>query len=39
MRFAAAVADANATINKPYKIEYSVRLEHFQYNTKKLQNK
>jgi diguanylate cyclase (GGDEF)-like protein len=35
MRFAAAVADANATINKPYKIEYSVGLEHFQYNTKK----
>jgi GGDEF domain-containing protein len=35
MRFTAAVEDANATMNKPYTIEYSVGLEHFQHNTEK----
>lgn len=34
-RFAVAVAEANTTINKPYKIEYSVGVEHFQYDTPK----
>jgi diguanylate cyclase (GGDEF)-like protein len=34
-RFAAAVAEANATMNKPYKIEYSVGLVNFQHDTKK----
>jgi diguanylate cyclase (GGDEF)-like protein len=34
-RFAVAVEEANATMNKPYKIEYSVGLEHFQHDTKK----
>jgi diguanylate cyclase (GGDEF)-like protein len=34
-RFAAAVAEANATMNKPYTIEYSVGLENFQHDTKK----
>ncbi|NNE63200.1 MAG: sensor domain-containing diguanylate cyclase [Gammaproteobacteria bacterium] len=34
-RFALAVKEANATINKPYKIEYSVGLEHFPHDTKK----
>jgi diguanylate cyclase (GGDEF)-like protein len=34
-RFAAAVAEANATMNKPYKIEYSVGFENFQHDTKK----
>lgn len=33
-RFAVAVAEANATMNKPYKIEYSVGLENFQHDTK-----
>jgi diguanylate cyclase (GGDEF)-like protein len=32
-RFAVAVDEANATINKPYKIEYSVGVEHFQHDT------
>jgi diguanylate cyclase (GGDEF)-like protein len=35
VRFATAVEDANATMNKPYKIEYSVGLEYFQHDTKK----
>jgi diguanylate cyclase (GGDEF)-like protein len=34
-RFAAAVAEANATMNKPYKIGYSVGLVNFQHDTKK----
>jgi diguanylate cyclase (GGDEF)-like protein len=34
-RFTAAVAEANATMNKPYKIEYSVGFENFQHDTKK----
>ncbi|MEP7706454.1 sensor domain-containing diguanylate cyclase [Paraglaciecola sp. 25GB23A] len=34
-RFAVAVAEANATINKPYKIEYSVGVEHFKHDTTK----
>lgn len=34
-RFALAVEETNATINKPYKIEYSVGVEHFQYDTAK----
>jgi diguanylate cyclase (GGDEF)-like protein len=34
-RFAEAVEEVNNTINKPYKIEYSVGLEHFQHDTKK----
>tara|TARA_R110002167_G_scaffold339500_1_gene547243 strand:- start:10362 stop:11315 length:954 start_codon:yes stop_codon:yes gene_type:complete len=34
-RFALAVAEANATINKPYKIEYSVGVEHFKHDTTK----
>jgi len=34
-RFAAAVEEANATMNKPYKIEYSVGLEHFEHDTEK----
>jgi len=33
-RFAVAIEEANATLNKPYKIEYSVGLVHFQHNTK-----
>lgn len=33
-RFALAVDQANATLNKPYKIEYSVGLEHFEHDTK-----
>jgi diguanylate cyclase (GGDEF)-like protein len=32
-RFALAIEEANATLNKPYKIEYSVGLEHFQHDT------
>jgi diguanylate cyclase (GGDEF)-like protein len=32
-RFAAAIDEANATINKPYKIEYSVGVEHFHHDT------
>jgi diguanylate cyclase (GGDEF)-like protein len=32
-RFAAAVKEENAKMNKPYQIEYSVGLVHFQYNT------
>ena len=28
-----AIEEANATLNKPYKIEYSVGLEHFQHDT------
>ncbi|MFT5665299.1 MAG: diguanylate cyclase (GGDEF)-like protein, partial [Gammaproteobacteria bacterium] len=34
-RFAAAIAEANAAMNKPYKIEYSVGLAHFKYDTNK----
>jgi diguanylate cyclase (GGDEF)-like protein len=34
-RFAKAVEQANATMNKPYKIEYSVGVEYFQHDTKK----
>jgi diguanylate cyclase (GGDEF)-like protein len=34
-RFAAAITRANTTLNKPYKIEYSVGVEHFQYDVKK----
>ena len=34
-RFAAAIDEANATINKPYKIEYSVGVEHFHHDTEK----
>jgi len=34
-RFDVAVEEANTTMNKPYKIEYSVGLVHFQHNTKK----
>lgn len=34
-RFAASVETANAAMNKPYKIEYSVGVEHFQSDTKK----
>jgi diguanylate cyclase (GGDEF)-like protein len=34
-RFAVAVDAANATINKPYKIEYSVGVEHFHHDTEK----
>ncbi|MFT4746104.1 MAG: diguanylate cyclase (GGDEF)-like protein [Congregibacter sp.] len=34
-RFDVAVEEANVTMNKPYKIEYSVGLVHFQHNTKK----
>nr|WP_297347014.1 sensor domain-containing diguanylate cyclase [uncultured Glaciecola sp.] len=34
-RFAKAVEQANATINKPYEIEYSVGVEYFQHDTKK----
>jgi len=34
-RFAVAVEEANATMNKPYKIEYSVGLEHFEHDTEK----
>jgi len=33
-RFAVTIEEANATLNKPYKIEYSVGLVHFQHNTK-----
>jgi diguanylate cyclase (GGDEF)-like protein len=33
-RFAVAIEEANATLNKPYKIEYSLGLVHFQHNTK-----
>jgi diguanylate cyclase (GGDEF)-like protein len=35
VRFARAVAAANATMNKRYKIEYSVGLKHFEHDTKK----
>jgi diguanylate cyclase (GGDEF)-like protein len=34
-RFAVAVAEANTIINKPYKIEYSVGVEHFKHDTTK----
>jgi diguanylate cyclase (GGDEF)-like protein len=34
-RLAGAVEEANATMNKPYKIEYSVGIEHFQHDTEK----
>jgi diguanylate cyclase (GGDEF)-like protein len=34
-RFDVAIKEANATMNKPYKIEYSVGLVHFQHNTEK----
>ncbi len=34
-RFEVAIREANATMNKPYKIEYSVGLVHFQHNTEK----
>ncbi|EBA00619.1 sensor domain-containing diguanylate cyclase [Marinobacter sp. ELB17] len=34
-RFAEAVKETNATMNKPYKIEYSVGIEHFQHDTTK----
>jgi diguanylate cyclase (GGDEF)-like protein len=34
-RFAEAVEEANATMNKPYKIEYSVGIENFQKDTAK----
>jgi diguanylate cyclase (GGDEF)-like protein len=34
-RFAVAVEEENAAMNKPYKIEYSVGLVHFQHNTEK----
>ena len=34
-RFAAAIAEANETLNRPYKIEYSVGLAHFQHDTDK----
>jgi len=34
-RFAVAIDQANATMNKPYIIEYSVGQEHFQYDTEK----
>jgi diguanylate cyclase (GGDEF)-like protein len=34
-RFEVAIEEANATMNKPYKIEYSVGLVHFQHNTEK----
>jgi GGDEF domain-containing protein len=34
-RFAVAIEAANATINKPYKIEYSVGVEHFQHDSTK----
>jgi diguanylate cyclase (GGDEF)-like protein len=34
-RFAAAIAETNAAMNKLYKIEYSVGLAHFQYDTNK----
>ncbi len=34
-RFDVAVEEANVTMNKPYKIEYSVGLVHFQHSTKK----
>lgn len=33
-RFAEAVAEANETINKPYKIEYSVGVKHFAHGSK-----
>ncbi|MFT7492465.1 MAG: diguanylate cyclase (GGDEF)-like protein [Pseudohongiellaceae bacterium] len=35
-RFAAAVEENNKTANKPYNIEYSVGLKHFEHDTKKL---
>jgi diguanylate cyclase (GGDEF)-like protein len=34
-RFAVAIEAANATINKLYKIEYSVGVEHFQHDSTK----
>lgn len=34
-RFKIAVADANKTVNKPYQIEYSVGVAHFQHTTNK----
>jgi len=34
-RFAEAVKETNATMNKPYNIEYSVGIEHFQHDTTK----
>lgn len=34
-RFAAAVEEVNKTSNKPYIIEYSVGLKHFDYDAKK----
>jgi diguanylate cyclase (GGDEF)-like protein len=34
-RFEVAIEEANATMNKPYKIEYSVGLVHFQHDTEK----
>jgi diguanylate cyclase (GGDEF)-like protein len=33
-RFAEAVEAANKEMNKPYKIQYSVGLKHFAYDTK-----
>jgi diguanylate cyclase (GGDEF)-like protein len=35
-RFAVAVEKSNKTANKPYNIEYSVGLRHFEHYTKKL---
>lgn len=34
-RFAAAITEVNTTLNKPYKIEYSVGVQHFSYDVKK----
>ncbi|WP_158769553.1 sensor domain-containing diguanylate cyclase [Paraglaciecola sp. L1A13] len=34
-RFVEAVDEANSVMNKPYTIEFSVGLAHFQYDTKK----
>ena len=34
-RFADAIAYANNTLNKPYKIDYSVGVTHFKYDTGK----
>lgn len=34
-RFAVAIDEANGTMNKPYKIEYSVGIEHFKHDTDK----
>ena len=34
-RFIAALAQVNKTLNKPYKIEYSIGVRHFQHDTHK----